>query len=174
MDLDTLMAYGRAHSFNDIEWFDEPQPVDKDLLGSSVDGLTGFAEHGSGSVYATFQGRVFWIDSEGEQYAIAGSIDEFVDALHYHAGSLYDAMSACQGASYVAPAQRAKPTALRNRFGATWCEAARVALRNEYEAYEAFCAWAKQHGRGPALDLVDRLVALRPAVDTLRALAAPR
>lgn len=170
MELDTFMAYGREHHFNDIEWFDVLEPVDEALLGRKVDGLIGFAQHGSGSIYALFAGRVFWIDSEGEQYAIAENLDEFVDALHFHAGALYDAMSRCQGASLVAPHARADVETLQNKFDAEWQEDAMESLRDEYDGYADFCAWAAQHGRAPAANLVERLVALRPAIDALRAL----
>ncbi len=169
MDLTTLLAE-QLHGCNDIEWYAAPQTVPEGIMLKVPDGMTAFAKHGSGSQYALWNGVVYWIDSEGEQYALAASVDELVDALHLNAGALYDTMRACQGPGYqpsTAPLEE-----LRARFNAAWLEDQLEDSLNSHEAQDALREWAKAQGRGAPRDLAARLVALRPAIAELRALQA--
>ena len=167
MDLSTLLAK-QLHGCNDIEWHDAPQPVSEGILLCVPDGMSAFAQHGSGSEYAMWNGVVFWIDSEGEQYALAASVDDLVDALHVEAGALYDTMRACQGPGYApstAPLEE-----LQSRFDTSWLDAQLQSSLERYPAQGALREWAKAQGRGAPRDLAARLVALRPALAALRAL----
>lgn len=172
MEISELAAWARENSFNDIEFHDAPEPPPEGLLAREVPGLLTFAQHGSGSQYALYEGHVVWLDSEGEQFVIARSVDDFVDAMHLYAGSLYDAMSASQGQSYTQPDSLASADKLKERFSAAWLEDSAETAREEFEGHQAFEAWAAERGRGLPMDLVDRLVALRPVVKRLRAACA--
>lgn len=167
--LDELAAFAKNHAgFNDFELWAKPDAArTKELLGREVDGLVAFGEHGSGSLYATYRGCVVWLDSEGEQFTLAGSIDDFIAALHVYAGSLYDAMASCQ-AENPPPADE-----LRHRFGASWLKRSTAHARTSCGAsYAAFTAWAATQNLSAPENLVDRLIALRETTRALRAAAA--
>jgi hypothetical protein len=168
MEISELMGWGRRGAFNDIEFHEGLEAPPEGLLAREVPGLLVFAQHGSGSMVALYEEHVVWLDSEGEQFVIARNVDEFVDALHLHAGSLYDAMSACQGTSYTKPGNLASAAALEKRFNAEWIQDNAETAREEFEGYDAFEAWAAERGRGVPLDLADRLIALRPVAQRLR------
>ena len=151
--------------FNDIEFHDKLVPPDEALLAKPVPGLMTFAEHGSGSQYATFDGHVVWLDSEGALYVIARNMNEFVDALHLYAGFLYDVMASCQAST-----DRSLDI-LKKEFDASAIEAGAQFLRDDgvYQGgFALFEAWAKKKGRSIPTDLVERSTALRPLARRLR------
>lgn len=167
MQLSDFTAWAREHhGWNDIELWDEEREDTGGLIEQPIPDLVGFAEHGSGSVYALWKGHVVWLDSEGEQFLLAKSVDEFVDAMHLYAGSLWDLASA--GQREEAP----DLDELREEFDQAWIAEARESAREANpEAYEAFTTWAASQGRGAPAYIVDRLAALRPMALKLRKLA---
>jgi hypothetical protein len=169
MDIQTILSWAELTEANDIELYDELRDIEEGITNNAVPAMRAFAEHGSGSQYAIYEGHVVWIDSEGDQYTIARNVDELVDALHLPAGALYDAMSACEGSSGREETELASIDELRERFGAEWMAEQVASARADNEGYAAFEEKARELGRGVPTDLVDRLVALRGFTKKLRA-----
>jgi len=169
MNLEDVIALRGGAPFNDIHFFDAPRPIDVGLIAHPVPSLQAFASHPSGSRYALWMGHVAWIDSEGEQYLLAESVDHFVDALHLPAGALFDVMHASQG-SYGRPENRLAPLAeLVEEYGPAWIAQSVASARKEFGAgYDAFVAWARDRGRGTPKDLPERLFTMRATARKLR------
>jgi hypothetical protein len=188
MRLEQLMDYARQQerSFNDI-WFyaEDPdrEPFDTErvttILGKPVPGIQAFAAHGSGSLYALWEGKIVWLDSEGDQFVIAKDAADFTDALMLYVGDIWQAARACQeDEGFVQKYSKGKHKTvaqLQEGFDAKWlAESVQLALGDKVrgEGAAAYAAWAKAHGRSVPRDIIARLVALRPDAIKLRALCS--